>query len=248
MNNLKHLVKYLYAIITVLIIWFILHLALDSFVVPNPIDVIERLSQIAIPKISKHLLASLYRLLIALSITTIIGYSLGLLIGMSKKIDSVLSPIIYLFFPVPRIAFLPVFMILFGLGDTSKIILIVAIAVFQIIISTRDGVKEIPKDVFLSAKSLKLSKKEILKHVIIPATLPKFFTSLRIVLGSSMAALFFAENYATKFGIGYFIMNAWVKVDYVEMYAGIISISFFGIILFKIIDLFEKRICKWKNL
>ncbi|HAX73724.1 MAG TPA: ABC transporter permease, partial [Firmicutes bacterium] len=143
--------------------------------------------------------------------------------------------------------FLPIFMILFGLGDTSKIILIVAIAVFQIIISTRDGVKEISKDIFLSAKSLKLSNLDILLHIVIPSTLPKFFTSLRIVLGSSMAALFFAENYATKFGIGYFIMNAWVKVDYVEMYAGIISISFFGIILFKTIDYMQNKFCHWKN-
>ncbi|HAX73725.1 MAG TPA: ABC transporter permease, partial [Firmicutes bacterium] len=84
MNRLKFLLKYVYAMLVVFVFWFILHVAMDSFVIPNPIAVIGRLFEIAIPKISYHLVASLYRLLIALSITTLIGYSLGLAIGLSK--------------------------------------------------------------------------------------------------------------------------------------------------------------------
>ena len=246
MSNLKNLCKYIYAVIVILIFWYLLYFLLDSFVIPNPFDVIKRLFATELPTLSKHILASLYRLVIALSITTIFGYFIGLAIGINKRIDNLLSPILYLLFPIPRIAFLPIFMIFFGLGNTSKIVLIVAIAIFQIIISTRDGVKEIPKDLLLSAKSLKLSKYNMLRHIFIPATLPRLFSSLRIALGTSMAALFFAENYATKFGIGYFIMDSWIKVDYEGMYSGIIAISLFGITLFKLIDALQKRICKWE--
>lgn len=244
MKRIKALYKYIYAVITILIFWYVFHILLDSFVIPNPIDVIkEFFSSTNILLI--HVLASSFRLFIALTITIILGYTIGVLIGVNKKVDKLISPILYLFFPVPRIAFLPVFMILFGLGDVSKIILIIAIAIFQIIITTRDAAKDIDKDLLLSARSLKLSKTNMIKHIYIPATLPKLFTSVRIALGSSMAALFFAENYATKKGIGYYIMNSWINVDYEAMYSGIIAISILGIILFKSIDLIQKKVCKW---
>ncbi|WP_066872039.1 ABC transporter permease [Clostridium mediterraneense] len=244
MKMIKALYKYIYAVITILIFWYVLHILLDSFVIPNPIDVIKEFFS-STNILLTHVLASSYRLFIALTITIILGYTIGILIGVNKKVDKLISPILYLFFPVPRIAFLPVFMILFGLGDVSKIILIIAIAIFQIIITTRDAAKDIDKDLLLSARSLKLSKTNMIKHIYIPATLPKLFTSVRIALGSSMAALFFAENYATKKGIGYYIMNSWINVDYEAMYSGIIAISILGIILFKSIDLIQKKVCKW---
>lgn len=247
MNRFKGIYKYIYAMTVVFIFWYLLHIILDSFVIPNPIDVISKLFKVGYSIVSTHLIASVLRLLVSLSITTILGYSIGIVIGVNDKLDSFVSPIVYLFFPVPRIAFLPVFMILFGIGNTSKIVLIVAIAIFQIIISVRDGVKEIPNEFILSAKSLKLSSSKMMKHIYIPATMPRLFTAIRIALGSSIAALFFAENYATKYGIGYYIMNSWVKVDYEGMYCGIIIISFLGIIMFKIIDLLQSRICKWQN-
>lgn len=245
MIEVKKVYKYIYAISVVLVFWYFLHIVLNSFVVPNPIDVLKKLFQVGVKVMSTHLLVSLFRLLIALIVTITFGYLIGLLIGINDKIDNLISPIVYLFFPVPRIAFLPVFMILFGLGNTSKIVLIIAIAIFQIIISVRDGAKEIPKELILSAKSLKLSKAQMIRHIYFPATLPRLFTSLRIALGSSIAALFFAENYATKYGIGYYIMNSWIKVDYEGMYAGIILISFLGITMFKLIDILQNRICKW---
>ncbi len=257
MKRLKALYKYIYAVITILIFWYVFHILLDSFVIPNPIDVIKKffsstkilLTHVLASSfrlfIALTVLASSFRLFIALTITIILGYTIGILIGVNKKVDKLISPILYLFFPVPRIAFLPVFMILFGLGDVSKIILIIAIAIFQIIITTRDAAKDIDKDLLLSARSLKLSKTNMIKHIYIQATLPKLFTSVRIALGSSMAALFFAENYATKKGIGYYIMNSWINVDYEAMYSGIIAISILGIILFKSIDLIQKKVCKW---
>ena len=132
MTRFKKVYKYIYAISVVLVFWYLLHIILNSFVVPNPIDVIKKLFQVGFKVMSTHLVASLFRLLIALTITITLGYLIGLLIGINNKIDNLISPIVYLFFPVPRIAFLPVFMILFGLGNTSKVVLIIAIAIFQI--------------------------------------------------------------------------------------------------------------------
>lgn len=246
MRRMRSSYKMIYAIAVVLIFWYILYLILNSFVIPNPGAVLIRFTEILLPVLTKHLVASSYRLFIALFFTTLVGYVIGLMIGISKRADQLISPIIYLFFPVPRIAFLPVFMILFGLGDVSKIVLMIAIAIFQVMISSRDGVKDIPLEVLLSAHSLKLSKWQMICHIYIPASLPKLFTSLRLALGSSMAALFFAENYATKYGIGYYIMNAWVKVDYEGMYCGIIAISLLGVLFFKGVDQLQRKVCAWQ--
>ena len=82
-------------------------------------------------------------------------------------------------------------------------------------------------------------------HLILPAVMPKIITSLRISVGVSISILFFGENFATTYGIGYFIMNSWMMVNYVEMFSGIIALSIMGLFIFKLIDLLEKRFCGW---
>ncbi|MCD8503284.1 MAG: ABC transporter permease subunit [Bacillaceae bacterium] len=164
---------------------------------------------------------------------------------MNDRIDALVSPVIYLLYPVPKIAFLPVLMILFGLGNTPKVLLITSIILFQILVTTRDSVKGLSKELFYSITSLGANKWQVYQHLVIPAVLPKLFTALRISIGTSIAVLFFAENFATKYGIGYFIMDSWIRVNYVEMFAGIVAISVLGLTLFHMIDLIEAKLCKW---
>jgi NitT/TauT family transport system permease protein len=139
-------------------------------------------------------------------------------------------------------------MLLFGLGDLSKIILVFVIVIFQIIVTTRDGVKNIDSKYFASARSLGMNKWDIYKHLILPAVMPGILTALRITIGSSIAVLFFAENFAVRLGIGYYIMNSWSMVNYLKMYSGIIAVSFLGLALFKLIDVLENRFCSWQKL
>lgn len=237
-------IQSLYAMVVTLILWELIHLNLHSFVVPNPIQVLGY-SVSNMPKIIMHLLFSSKRILLGLGLTLVVGVVLGIAIGENEVLDRLLTPIVYLFYPIPRIAFLPVFMILFGLGDESKIILIFAISVFHLIVNIRDAVKHIPRNINLTARALRLSTRQKLKYVTIPASLPALFTSMKIVVGSSIGALFFAENYATNRGIGYYIMNAWIKANYIEMYSGIVAISLFGIALFRLIDWMNHKLCSW---
>ena len=235
----------IYAIGMIIVLWELLYLSLDSFVVPKPTEVLLY-TFTNINQILRHLGASLGRILLGLSLTLIIGGTIGIALGANKYLDRYITPIVYLIYPVPRIAFLPVFMILFGLGDLSKILLIFAISVFHLIVNVRDSIHHLPEHLFLTAKSWGLTRRQRLFDFIIPAALPSIFTSLKIVIGSSMVAVFFAENYATRLGIGYYIMNAWIKVDYVEMYSGIVGISLCGMGLFKLTEWIEYLVCKWK--
>ncbi|MGL5354280.1 MAG: ABC transporter permease, partial [Clostridium sp.] len=170
---------------------------------------------------------------------------LGLWTGINKTLDAIISPVVYILYPLPKIAFLPVFMVLFGLGDTSKIILITTIIVFQIQLAARDGVKEIPKELYYSMKTLGLNNRQIFKELVLPAAMPKLMSTLRTSVGLSISALFLSENFATSYGIGYFIMNSWIMVDYKYMFSGILGLSILGLLLFKIIDILEKKLCYW---
>ena len=245
MRTKKHYLSTLYAVGILMLLWELLHLTLNSFVVPEPFEVLLYTFQ-NIPQLCRHLGGSMGRIGLGLGLTLIVGGALGIALGANRYLDSYITPIIYLIYPVPRIAFMPVFMILFGLGDLSKVILIFAISVFHLIVSVRDSIYHLPEHLFLTAKTWGLTKRQKLFNFMIPAAMPSIFTSLKIAIGSSVVAVFFAENYATKLGIGYYIMNAWIKVDYVEMYSGIIAISLCGMGLFKGIESLEHKVCKWK--
>lgn len=238
----KH--PFLYSCLVMLMIWYSGYLWLDKSFVPSPIETFKYLIM-HLNIIAVHLLASLVRILTAIVITSILGSLVGVLTARSRPIDQWLSPLLYTLYPVPKIAFLPLLMLFFGLGNTSKIILVSLILFFQIAIAIRDSVKGIHPSYFLAIKSLGASKWQSYWHVILPASLPSLFTSLRISVGTSISVLFFAENFATRYGIGFFIMDGWLKLDYVGMYAGIVAISVMGSALFGLLDLLEGKVCRW---
>ncbi len=139
-----------------------------------------------------HVGVSLYRIILSVAISLLIGVPFGLWISLNKIADAVLSPAVYILYPIPKIAFLPVFMILLGLGDGSKLLLIITIIIFPILLAARDGVKEISSQLFDSVKSLGLNKGQIFTNLVIPAVLPKIISALRISIGISIFALFFS--------------------------------------------------------
>src|SRR6056297_376789 len=159
----------LYALLFITAVWYLLYFSIDSAIISSPAAVIKVFLTNFSSEILPHLLLSFYRITAAVTISLILGVSLGLLTGMHPKIDRFLAPLIYLLYPIPKIAFLPVFMLLFGLGDFSKIILVCTIVVFQIIVTTRDGVKNIDNKYFASARSLGMNKWDIYKHLVMPA-------------------------------------------------------------------------------
>jgi len=235
----------LYGTLAVFVLWYVLHLMVGSDVIPEPIGTLATFVAILPGKLLVHVLVSLGRIIAAVFFSLIIGLAVGLWTGMNEKADMLITPVVYILYPIPKVAFLPVLMILFGLGNLPKIVLITIIIVFQIIVTTRDGVKELSKELFYSVKSLGMTKLQVYQHLILPAVLPKIITALRLSVGTSIAVLFFSENFATRYGIGYFIMNSWVSVNYKEMFSGILALSMMGMGLFKLIDYAEAKLCAW---
>ncbi|HHX59275.1 MAG TPA: ABC transporter permease [Epulopiscium sp.] len=238
--------KTLYANGVILIFWQIMHMVIKSSIIPSPLDTFANFIVIFPHILLPHLLVSLGRITLAIVISLVLGVAIGVWIGVSKRADDLITPIVYILYPLPKIAFLPVLMILFGLGNTPKIILIIIIIIFQIILAARDGVREIPEALLMSVQSLGLSNLQVHRHLILPAILPQIFTALRVSIGVSIAVLFLGENFATTYGIGYFIMNSWSMINYLEMFSGIVALGLLGTVLFKLVDIGEKSLCKGK--
>ncbi|MBD8069092.1 ABC transporter permease [Bacillus sp. PS06] len=230
--------------LSILLFWYSLFFLVNTHSIPSPFETIAHLFTIKIP-ILLHSLASLMRVLVALGISLIIGVPIGLFLGVNKTFNRVFSPFLYYLYPLPKVAFLPVFMLLFGLGNISKVMLIIWIIIFQIILSVRDGVTQIPSSYFKVMDSFAASTRHYYQYLVVPAVLPQLISGIRISIGISLASLFFAENYATTYGIGYFIISGWTKMNYIEMFGGILVLGLIGLLIFKCLDWLEARLIPW---
>ncbi len=225
--------------------WQVLHTALGTSAVPSPAQTLATLAALARRDLALHLAASLARVLAATALQIVVGAGAGIALGASRRTEFLLGSAVRVLHPVPKIAFLPVFMILFGIGDLSKILFVASVVVFQTVVSVRDGIAEIPGSLFLASRSLGMGRGGRLVHLYIPAVLPRIFTSVRLGLGMGISALFFAENYATRFGAGYLIMNSYAMADYPTTFAGIAALSLLALVLFGLADAAERRFCPW---
>ncbi|MBZ9533589.1 ABC transporter permease [Cytobacillus oceanisediminis] len=232
--------------ISVSLFWYIVYFLLQSHTIPSPfLTVIYMWNEKYM--LLLHAGASLLRIIIALFISLLIGVPLGIILGKNKRINTLLSPFLYYIYPIPKVAFLPIFMILYGLGNQSKITLIIWIIVFQIILSVRDGVLQIPSSYYKVMEGFQAPIYQQLIYLIFPSVLPAIFTGIRISIGISLATLFFAENYATTYGIGYYIISAWTKMNYEEMFAGIVTLGCIGLLLFILLDKLELKVTPWNH-
>lgn len=246
MKSRRRIKLFLQGFILFNLLWYIIAMFTDLQVLPKPTDIYLNINNLYGDHLHIHILISLYRVLSGLAISLIFGVSIGLLMAYSKIGNRLLNPLVYFTYPIPKTALLPVVMLIFGLGDTSKIILIVLILVFQVIVAVKDAVLNISPEIYQPIKTLGASRFQIFIHITIPAILPALLTNLRLSIGTALSILFFAEGYGTQYGIGYYILDAWMRIDYIGMYAGIIVIGLMGFTLFILIDILEEVICKWK--
>ncbi|NHZ84450.1 MAG: ABC transporter permease subunit [Planctomycetia bacterium] len=247
-NNNK-LFLYLLSFAALFALWQILSLLIGSEVLPSPIPVVLAFFvELTKSDFWQNTYSSLFRILGGLGLAFITAVPFGLLLGSSPKLDKWFSPIIYISYPIPKIILLPVILLLFGLGNLSKIILIAIIVFFQLLITTRDSARLIDNNIKYSFKSLGGSKIQYFNHVVWPATLPGVYTSLRIGTGTAVAVLFFVESISARSGLGMYIIDAWGRADYISMFVGMLALSLIGIMLYELFDLLEKISCKWKSI
>lgn len=140
-------------------------------------------------------------------IGAIAGIGFGLALGRLPALYNALAPFLTAFYAVPKIAFVPLLIIIFGIGFASKIVLVALVVVFILLYSTRDGVRDVDPDTIAAMQLLGASQNEIFLKVLIPATLPWIATGLRIALPNALTTAVLGELIASNNGIGYLIAS-----------------------------------------
>lgn len=226
--------------------WHVAAAVIDSPALPAPADALPLFVSL-VPQLLPHALISLRRVLLAMAIGTVLAVPLGLAVGRSRIADAIFAPLLFLTYPVPKVVFLPVLLVLFGIGDESKVVLIAVIVFFQILFTSRDAAKAVPPGAVLSVRSLGASKLAVARHVVFPAALPDIFTALRIGTGTAIAVLFFAESIAGTDGLGWFVIDAWGLIGYPRMFAGILAMAVLGVLIYEALDGVEAWATRWRR-
>lgn len=244
----KRSIEIFMATFIIMAFWYFLAIYIKNNILPTPWAAISEFFTIFRSTLWVHFYISALRVLVSIVLSMVLAVPLGLFLGREDIYDRYISPIIYLVYPIPKIVFLPIVLVLFGLGNFPKILMIGLIIFFQILVTTRDAAKGVPVQNIYSMTSLGATRSQVYYHVVWPACLPKVLTSLRISLGTAIAVLFFVESFATTEGLGYFIMDSWMTASYSRMFAGIIGMSVLGLILYILLDIAEAKWCKWQYL
>ena len=195
----------------------------------------------------EHLSASLTRAVIGFSIAVVIAIPLGIAIAWYRPVSEFLSPILEVFRNTAALALLPVFVLILGIGEESKIALVIFACTFPILLNTISGVRTVDPLLIKSASSLGLPPVRLFQKVVLPAAVPTIFTGIRMAAAASILVLIAAEMVGAKAGLGYLITASQLNFQIPNMYAGIVAISILGVTLNAILVTIERRLSRWRE-
>lgn len=231
------------AIATILVSWkvAVVFFEMNPKVFPGPGEVFASMWELmADGTLLKHSVASLFRVTVGFYLAVLFGIPLGIVVGRMKVVKVVLNPIIHFLRPISPLAWIPLAMLLFGIGDKPAIFLIFLSSFFPLVVATTLSVISIDIKYFHVAANFHFNRYEKITKIIIPAILPSVFTSLRISMGIAWVVVVAAEMIAVKSGLGYMILDSRnaLRMDYVVV--GMVIIGAIGLML----DMVVKRIGK----
>ncbi|MFI2457856.1 ABC transporter permease [Streptomyces sp. NPDC019539] len=190
--------------------------------------------------------ASLARSFSGFGIAVAVAVPLGLLIGWYRPIADLLGPLLEVFRNTAALALLPVFVLLLGIGETSKISIVVYACTWPILLNTISAVRHVDPTLLKLAKSMDLSAPRLFQKVILPASVPVMFTGIRLAGAVSILVLVAAEMIGAKAGLGYLINASQYNFAIPQMYAGIITISAIGVLFNQFLVTVERRLSSWR--
>lgn len=234
------------AVTAILVFWQLLSWVINKPILPGPFVVIQTFFSELGDELISHVLASLWRVVASTALAILLAAPAGLIMGQSSRVNSIFSPIVYLIYPIPKVVLVPVLLLIFGIGDLAKILIIFIILFFQILVLVRDQAANLRPELLQSVRSLGAGRRALFRFVYLPASLPAILTALRQSVGTAVAVLYIAELFATQKGLGYYIyLNGSTLFNYPAMYAGILAMSLLGLGLYFGVDWLEKRLCPW---
>jgi ABC-type nitrate/sulfonate/bicarbonate transport system permease component len=194
-----------------------------------------------------NLYATMRVLVIGLAASLAVAIPSGLVIGCFRPLELITRPLIAAFQSVPYVAVLPLIIIIFGINDEAKIIIVMFATVFPLMFNTIDGVLNISETLLRVPRAFCISRVRTIVTVVVPASLPYILSGVRISVGRALVAAIVAEFFMSTKGIGYYVSEQANAFNTDNVFAGLIVMAFLGIILVKGVGMIEDRFARWKS-
>ncbi|MED4599438.1 ABC transporter permease [Paenibacillus validus] len=197
-------------------------------------------------EIHQNLLASLYRIGAGYAIGASVGIIIGLLLGFFRWLDAVLTPVVFSIFPIPKIALLPLFIMWLGIGETPKVTLIAIGVFFPAVINTYAGVKNVDPILIKAAVTFGAKPFNVIRKVILPASLPMIFAGLKMSASISLLLLVTSEMIAANSGVGSMILRYGNLMMTMNLMVGVMLLSVLGLSFNRLLEWLERKLLPWK--
>ena len=192
-----------------------------------------------------HILASLRRVLVAFAVAALAGVALGVAIGWWRRFGDLVDPLVEFIRPIPPLAWIPLAIIWFGIGDAQNMFIIFLGAFFPIVVNAIEGVRSVDRPLIWAALTLGGTWPQILREIILPGALPLILTGLRIGLGVGWMALVAAELVAASSGLGFLIEDSRNLLFTERVLLGMVMIGLLGFAMDRLMRLIERRVTPW---
>lgn len=191
-------------------------------------------------------LVSAQRILLGFLVGAVPGIVLGLSMGLFPPVKAMLMPMVAATFPIPKLAIMPLILIVFGLGEASKIFTIAIGVFYLVLINTMTGVINIDKIYMDVAKNFGASRYQFYTTVALPGAMPMIFAGLKLGMGTALLLIVAAEMSAAKAGVGWLVWRAYDMFDIEKMFVSLITLAILGYIFSNALDVLERIVIPWK--
>ena len=235
-------------LIAVLLVWQLAALrGLPDYLL-SPIQIIGFFVQaLGSAELYENIGASLGRSLPGFAIGSALGAALGLAAGVARWFDRMLSPAVFLTYPVPKIVMLPIFMVWFGIGDLSKVLIIALACFYPVFINAYYGVRQTRSILVWSALNMGATPATVFRRVVLPSAAPMIMASLRVSLALSFIVMFAAEMINARSGLGHLIRVAENSLRFDLMYVSLLTIAILGYAGDRLLRFAHSRLLAWQQ-
>jgi len=213
----------------------------------TPVEVIQTFHQLVVKnQIQSHFYVSAVEFIVGLALAILVGLPLGLVMGRSKTLDAMLDPFVTAFNATPRLIFLPLLILWFGIGIWSKITIVFVGAVFPLLINTYEGVRNVDRVLVNVVRSFGANEWQTMKVVVLPNSLPYIVVGLRLAIGRALLGVVVGEFFAASRGLGYMIANAATNYKVDVVFVGVTIFMGLSLILTYFVKKLESRLSRWR--
>lgn len=239
------------SILLLIAVWFLVSGSRPDFF-PTPMATVERFIRLIEKPIMGvsvfgHVLASLRRVMLALIASIILGIGIGLVMGWNKKVRAAINPILMALRPIPPIAWIPLIILMFGVDEFPKVLLVFIGSFFPIVMNTMSGVALVDDMYLKVGKIYKAKTWQMLRHVVFPAAMPTILAGIKIAISSGWMVVVAAEMLSSRSGLGFLINRGRDSYDVALIMVAMILIGVVGALLSAVFTLIERKMCGWMS-